>query len=131
MRHVASSWLIIGNKMHPNWNVAASECEFKRTGGICVKYFGFIYLCEVLLLHLSRPMRSTENWVRIPLKENQWCKQTVLFAVLGIPSRAKDKTLGNFADQRLKFVCLLPGRQRAAGVDELTSPLALEPRGCA
>lgn len=44
-------------------------------------------------------LRSTRELGPYPFKGNQWCKQTVLCAVLRLPSRAKDKTLCNFADQ--------------------------------
>lgn len=91
---------LVGSKIQQKWKVTAREsflCDFKGAGKRDE--------CSHVLLFACRDAALDPELGPYPFKRNQWCKQTVLCAPLLIQSRAKDKTLRNFADQSKVCAC--------------------------
>lgn len=90
--------------MHANWKITPNYTfmsAFKLAERV-------LCLIPSTLMLACRDAALDQELGPYPFKRNQWCKQTVLCTVLRVPSRAKDKTLSNFADQR--EVCVPPSQ---------------------
>lgn len=109
MWHLASSRLVIGNKMHQNWNVTAKQSStvWFQTRRDFKHFFFLMFSCSPVVT-----LRSTKNWVHIPLKEISDANKLFCARCSGYRVAPKTKLCVTLLPST-KFVFLLPGRHGA------------------